>query len=67
MLRQKSGVTSRNEGYLSMPPRMLTSEPGVFAAGDLADSIYRQAVTAAGMSCRAAIDAGRWLAEQGIE
>ncbi len=64
-----SGVDLDDKGYLmlSAPPRMHTSVAGVFAAGDAADPIYRQAVTAAGMGCQAAMDAERWLAAEGLD
>lgn len=61
-----SGQVKLNDaGYVLVDePRTTTSVPGVFAAGDVADTLYKQAVTAAGMGCKAAIDAEHLLEEE---
>ncbi len=60
-----TGLEFDAKGYLKVAePTTHTNIEGVFGAGDVSDSIYRQAVTAAGMGCKAAIDAERWLGSQ---
>jgi thioredoxin reductase (NADPH) len=64
----KGALQTDEKGFIILadPARTTTAIEGVFAAGDVADPVYKQAITAAGMGCKAALDAERWLAHHNV-
>ena len=58
------GIDTDEKGYIKVYDHTLTNTQGVFVAGDVHDSHYKQAVTAAGFGCQAALEAEKWLRDQ---
>lgn len=63
----KDSLSLNERGYITAKDHVLTNIDGVFACGDVEDEKFRQAITASGMGCMAALTAQKWLEEQGIE